>query len=234
MSFFITRSAQEVGIINPVVAVYTGLNGAADATVYDSRITDIMARLPLIKQEVLTKPEITGYRTLYANLGFPDIETAGERNLRLTEAKGFQRFGPLVDAYNIVSLNNVEGLGCHDVSHLPKDFTLTFKRALGDEKIFTSSTKSKKLTKGDLTYGVKDEIGTFTPFAQLGKEDRDNVRNRVNKDTQAMLLTAIGHNATSRDYNIKVCEDVFENLKLSSPDVQMTLRVGTFIEDHEA
>ena len=44
---------------------------------------------------------------------------------------------------------------------------------------------------------------------------------------------AIGNGSTSQEYNIKVCEDVLNNLKLSSPEAEMELRIGIFVEDHE-
>ncbi|MES2198538.1 MAG: hypothetical protein V4489_00005, partial [Chlamydiota bacterium] len=142
------------------------------------------------------------------------------------------RHGPLVDSYNMVALSNVEGLGCHDVSSFPKDFTLFFKRALGDEEIHVDIKKKKKITPGDLTYGVR-EGSLFTPLAWLGKQDKDNARYRLNEETTAMMLTAIGNAETSLDYNVKVCQDVYENIKLSSPDAKMELRIGQFIADSD-
>lgn len=232
MSFFVTKSAKDAGIINPVVAIYTGINGRADSKVYDAYVATAIARLPNIKEDAPRKPEFIGYRTLYETLGYPNIKTAGERLVDVTEKKGFGRFGPLVDSYNLVALNNAEGLGCHDVSDLPKDFDLVFKRALGIEKIHVKPDKTKKITPGDLTYGVNIG-GSYVPFAQLGKSDIDNASRRVGENTQAMLLTAIGNGATSQEYNIKVCEDVLNNLRLSSPEAEMELRVGVFVEDHE-
>lgn len=234
MRFLVTCSARDVGIVHPVVAIYRNINPKADASVYDEAIAALTSRIEEIREKKLTTPEVLGYRTLYTKLGYPGITTAGERLLNICSEKGFGRFGPLVDAYNLVALNNVEGLGCHDVSSLDRDATLIFRRATGGEKIFVGSNKKpSSIPQGDLTYGF-DLDGTFTPLAWLGKKDSDNAKYRLTEDSKAMLLTAIGNEATSQEYNETVCHDVFENLKKSCPDVEMELLVGEFIEEPSA
>ncbi|MBS0626990.1 MAG: hypothetical protein JSS09_02135 [Verrucomicrobia bacterium] len=229
MSFFITKAAREL-IPNPVVAIFRDVDPSASTAVYDASVADVERRISEIKSSALATAEFQGYRSLYAKLGYPGIETAGERLLRIVAEKGFGRFGPLVDSYNLIAVENGEGLGCHDVSDLPVDFPLLFKRASGDEKIFTSPTKEKKIKMGDLTYGFTHE-GTFKPLAWLGKEDRDSAKYQLRPSTNAVLFTAIGNEATSEEYNIGVCQRVFQNIKYSSPQARMEIRTAQTIEE---
>jgi DNA/RNA-binding domain of Phe-tRNA-synthetase-like protein len=232
-NFFVTRSARDAGIKHPVVAIFRNVNPGADAKVYDADIAKITSAdsIRAIKEYATTTAEVIGYRKLYERLGYPGLKTAGERILEGAEKK-FNRYGALVDAYNLVALRNVEGLGCHDISNLPKDMTLIFRRAHGDEKMTPSFKKKEEtLKKGDLTYGIYDAAGVFQPFAWLGKRDVDNSKYQLGDHTNAVLLTAIGHADTSREYNIRVCKDVFENILKSSPDATMELLVGQFIDD---
>lgn len=233
-NFFVTRSARDAGIKHPVVAIFRNVNPGADARVYDADIAKITTpdSINAIKEYATKTAEVIGYRKLYEELGYPGLKTAGERILEGAEKKGLTRYGPLVDAYNLVALRNVEGLGCHDISALPKDMTLIFRRAHGDERMTPSFKKKEEtLKEGDLTYGIHDAAGVFQPFAWLGKRDVDNSKYQLGVATSAMLLTAIGHADTSREYNIQVCKDVFNNILKSSPDATMELLVGQFIDD---
>ncbi|MBS0655996.1 MAG: hypothetical protein JSR46_09480, partial [Verrucomicrobia bacterium] len=91
-------------------------------------------------------------------------------------------------------------------------------------------TKEIKLRKGDFTYGVKQD-DQFDPFAWLGKEDVDNSKYQLKKETTTMLLTAIGHATTTQEHNVDICERVFKLIKMTCPDATMELCYPEFFDE---
>lgn len=234
MRFFVTQAAREVGIVHPVIALYK--NVRVDPTVnslYDPHVRDVMSKIKEIRNNVLPTPEVQGFRTIIQGLGYPKVDPAGERVLGGCERRGeLKRYGNLVDAYNIVALEYVAGLGVHDASRV-QDVDIIYRRSHGDEKMIPAfETGEKTVKKGDLCYGYHSE-GKFIPFAWIGKKDVDNSLFQLNDETTSFILTAIGNDKTSSEHNTEICERAFELLKVGCPDATMELLYPTFINNDE-
>lgn len=234
MRFLITSSASQIGVPNPVIAVFQGVK-KGDASVYDAIIAQTMEKIGHIKQEVLPRADVVGFRNLYEALGHRKVVPAGEKLLRRCEQKGFPRYGNLIDAYNIVALENVTPIGVHDAGCLlHPDATLLFRRAQGNEEMVPAfEEKSQTIPRGDLTYGTISAEKKFLPFAWLGKKDVDNREFQLKDETTTMLLTAIGNMATSEELNRRICLTAFDLLKMSCPDVTMELYTAEVIDDEK-
>lgn len=231
MRFIITESARIIGVPNPVVALFRNI-GKAEASVYDAKIKELEASLERIRQEVLPREDVQGFRELYQTLGHKKVVPAGERLLSSCEKRGFPRYGNLVDAYNIVALSDVTPIGVHDAASLiDREVTLLFRRAVGTETMVPSfHDKPYSIFRGDLTYGLF-ENGEYSPFAWLGKKDVDNSAYQLREDSTSMLFTAIGNAKTSEALNRRLCEDAFAMLRMSCPEATMELFTAEVVPD---
>lgn len=234
MRFFVTEAAREVGIVNPVIALYRNVFVAPEASkLYDPHVDEVMRKVKSIRENVLPTPEVQGFRTIIQGLGYPKVDPAGERILNGCERRNeFKRYGNLVDAYNIAALEYVAGLGVHDAGRV-QDVDIIYRRAHGDEKMVPAFEKGEKtVKKGDLCYGYHHE-GKFVPFAWIGKKDVDNSEFQLNNESTSFILTAIGNDKTSSEHNTQICKRAFELLKVGCPEATMELLYPTFISNDE-
>lgn len=231
MKFLVTNTAREIGIENPVVCLYRNVCVKKKATEYDPLVAHLMERIGEIRERMAPTKEVQGFHTLYASLG-SKVVPAGENLLKnCMQKKKFPRYNNLVDAYNIVALENVACLGVHDAEDFMKSGLLIFRRAHGNEEIIPSFKENKyTIPKGDLTYGISTEKG-FDPFAWLGQKDVDSGKYQLTDKTTNILLTAIGHAQTSQEHNSRLCHQTFEMLKMTCPDVSMEMILPEFIDD---
>lgn len=229
--FQVTESARESGIANPVVALFTNVSVKKLAPEYDEKISDLMNRLPEI-QELVSSDYVQGFRRLYQGIG-SEITPVGENLLKnCMERNKFPRYGNLVDAYNIVALENVTPIGVHDAKKLIENGTLIFRRAYGDEKIVPAFKKEQfTIPKGDFTYGIMSSNGTFDPFAWLGKQDTDSKPYQLTSKSKNFLFTAIGHQETTLEKNVSLCSEAFNYIKMSCPGAKMEVIMPEFIPD---
>jgi hypothetical protein len=161
-----------------------------------------------------------GYGRLLGALGYPNVEPAGRRLVRMAGERGLRSYGLLVDACNVVALRHVAGIGLHDVGNrLNGPTELAVARASGAERIVPAfRTSATGIPSGDLVYGIRDQNG-FEPLAWLGKRDVDSAFGQVTERTRAALVVVLGHDGLTVADTMGICEEVVKLVIRHQPDV---------------
>lgn len=225
MTFSLTSDAASLGIRYPAVCLIRNIktiNGAH--TAYDRPVENLMTRVKDEGAKWLEKDEVKGYRGIFINQGYPKQTPAGERMFKSFSEKGFKRINNIVDAYNIVSLEAVAGIGVHDAKgFLEGKSSLTIQRAADGFSIipsFDQKQRAVKVVKNDLVYGLKKE-NTFDVLAWLGKQDKDSDSHKVTDETKDLLVVVLGNEHTDETYNRNICTQIFNNIKLTCEEAEL-------------
>jgi DNA/RNA-binding domain of Phe-tRNA-synthetase-like protein len=162
-------------------------------------------------EAILSRPEVNGFKELFARMGYSKQTPAGHRLIESFRQRGFKSYNNIVDAYNIASAQFGSGLGMHDATEVTK--AIHVFRASGVEQIIPLfKSDSVKITKGDLVYSSGDRI-----LAWLGKRDLDSNAFKITDDTDSVLLIVLGNAATSENYNRSVCLKVLNLIQKTCP-----------------
>lgn len=226
MSFFLAQEAVSIGICHPAVCLIRNIKTINEPhPAYDLPINDLMARIKEEGSKWLEKEEVKGYKEIFIKQGYPKQIPAGERMFKSFSERGFKRINNLVDAYNLVSLEVVAGIGVHDASSLLQEKSvLTIQRAADNFTIipsFDKKQKAVKVIKNDLVYGLKSE-NTFDVLAWLGKQDKDSDAHKVTGETKDLLVVVLGNEFTTEEYNRNICTQIFNNIKLTCDDASLS------------
>ncbi|MBS0273917.1 MAG: hypothetical protein JSR55_05840 [Proteobacteria bacterium] len=216
MQVIISKDAQALGIGQPIVATISGLNIDSSSDNLISTGQSTVAALRATLRERLAEPEVRGFRELFAKMGYDDLEPAGERLARTFIEKGFKSINSAVDAYNIVSLRWISGIGMHDVGGESGDITV-YRSHGGEEIIPLFKDKPKPIKHGDLVYAING-----APLAWLGQKDVDSNAYRVTDTSTEVLLVVLGNRATSYDHNRSMAQECLELFKLANPAAQIS------------
>lgn len=223
----LSQSAFELGIQNPVVCLIQHVKmipGPNEAL--KDRIAALMERVKNEGELWLNKPEVKGFKVLFETMGYPKQIPAGERLLKSFSQRGFKQFDNIVDAYNLVSLEHVAGIGMHDAENLlSSDAPLVIRRAQQGLTIipsFDQKQRAVKVIPNDLVYGIESD-SRFDVMAWLGKQDKDSDLHKVTEKTTALVLVVLGNIHTSEAHNRKVCEDILINIQLTCPEATMEI-----------
>jgi DNA/RNA-binding domain of Phe-tRNA-synthetase-like protein len=212
MKLIISPEAREVGIVNPVAAIMTNLVVVSPSP--SQLIVEGEAALAVARENLDTyfsKPEVRGFRELFTALGYPHLEPAGERLVRMFSQRGLKSINSLVDAYNICALESVSGLGMHDVSGREGDICVY--RATGAETIVPiSKSKPEPVNPGDLVYACGADL-----MAWLGRRDVDADAFKVTLSTTSVAFIVLGNKHTSRDYNETIVSKCFGRIRSWAP-----------------
>jgi DNA/RNA-binding domain of Phe-tRNA-synthetase-like protein len=216
MKIIVSQSAKALGIVHPVIAIIRGISnkGATSSAILALAEKELKSSYEGW-QERGTEKEVSGFRELFAAMGYENLVPAGERLVQSFGAKGFKSYGPLIDAYNTIALRYCAGIGMHDAATVQGDIYID--RATGDEIIMPLfKSDSVKLKVGDLHY--RDDVGVI---AWLGKRDVDSDDRKVTESTQSVMMVVLGNKHTTSAHNIKIARDFFELLLLASPDAEL-------------
>lgn len=224
-SIQLARSATELGIINPVVCLFHHVEvQQAPYNTYDKEIKTLMEKVSSSSGSLLEQPQVQGFRQIFVNMGYEKVIPAGERLFKAVQEKGFKSIDSIVDAYNLVAIEAVAGLGMHDASrYLTASEPLTIWRSEGADKIIPlGKTKEEKVKRNDLVYGFRNRKNNEI-IAWLGQRDKDSATWRVTEKTTSLLFVVLGNANTTQEYNEAICTKTFELLKKSCPQVEMKL-----------
>lgn len=222
----LTSSAYKLGILNPVICAIRNVNGAVKTQPkeLEDAIAAVMKKAVTEKQGWLERKETQGFRNLFVKMGYPKLIPAGERLLAsFTGEKGWRDYGPIVNAYNIPALEYVSGIGMHDLDKCKGDLVIRRAQA-GLSMVPQFKNKPEKVTPNDLVYGCEEgkEEKKFEVMAWLGKKDLDSGSHCVTDTTKNLLMVVLGNEATSAEFNQKICELAFGHIKLTSPEAEMS------------
>jgi hypothetical protein len=167
--------------------------------------------------------EEDGYFHVLSALGYPDVEPAGRRLVRLAAERGLRSYGLLVDACNVVALRHAAGIGLHDLGgHVNQDRELAVFRARGGEKIVPAFRDSaKSIPAGDLVYGLRTGVGV-APLAWLGKRDTDSAAGQIRESTTSAVVVVLGHRNLTAAATAAMCAEVVDLVRRHRPDVRVT------------
>ena len=170
-----------------------------------------MRKLTHEPNTILARPEVLGFKDLFARMGYPGQVPAGQRLIDFFRQRGFKHYNNVVDAYNIVSALFGSGLGMHDASMIKSNVHVF--RASGTEQIIPLfKSNPVKALEGDLVYSCSDRL-----IAWLGKRDVDSDEFKIKDETSSLLLIALGNAATSEDYNRQACLKTVEFIRRTCP-----------------
>ncbi len=195
----IHESAAQLGIIHPVACIIQNVSVSSSPSTLDIEIAGLVQQLHTETEIILSRPEVHGFKELFARMGYPKQTPAGHRLIEGLQRRGFKSYNNIVDAYNITSALFGSGLGMHDAAAIIDDIHVF--RADGNERIIPLfKTDPVDVTKGDLVYSTGGRL-----VAWLGKRDVDSEEFKVQDNTTTLLLVALGNEATAEEYNKAVC-----------------------------
>jgi DNA/RNA-binding domain of Phe-tRNA-synthetase-like protein len=223
MLLYVENSATTLGVVNPVSAVISNVSVIQK---YDgdlrTRIEEEYCRIKEQADAIIASESASGFRALFAGMGYPELMPAGERLITSFLERGFKSINNLVDAYNIVSMKYCAGIGMHDADLVVSDVFV--RRAQGGEQIVPIfQSKNKSIKAGDLIY-----LAGAEPMAWLGKRDVDSDKFKVTDDTKRIFVIALGNKNTPRATNVEVVNEIFVNIKLSCPAAEVEF-VPTYV-----
>lgn len=207
-----------LGINHPVACIINDVSVRRESQELDREVVSLMSDLPARFQDLQGTQEYQGFSKLFADMGYHGQTPAGTRLIENFIRNGFKRINNVVDAYNIVSARYGCGLGLHDADKVfSKCRNVDIFRASGYDRIVPLFKNGPVLAKeGDLVYG--SSLDPRLLVAWLGKRDVDSDEYKVTSDTRSLLLVVIGNSQTSREFNLRICNEVFELLKRSCPE----------------
>ncbi|EAR09348.1 phenylalanine--tRNA ligase beta subunit-related protein [Reinekea blandensis] len=217
MKVSIAPDALLLGLQGCVAAHITGVQVAEDReSVYR---TAMEARLDQLRHQYdacVQQPEVSGYQTQLAQMGYPNTEPANLRLIRSCLERGVNPILNVVDAYNSVALNYGASFGVHDAAKLKG--TIEVCRAQEGRKIRPLfSKRDKKLAHGDLIYQHENQV-----LAAIGSRDCDADAFKITPDTTELFAMILGHEHTSVTHNRNIVNDFVSALRLTCPEVTLS------------
>lgn len=217
MKLHIRPAAYALGIHEPAAARFDGVRVIPEADTLASEAATLLQELAREEDAFFQRPEVRGYRTLFAKLGYAEQTPAGERLVHGFLKRGFRSFNNVIDAYNLVAARNVAGLGLHDADRVAGDIVVD--RADGTQRIQPLfKSKTRRIREGDLFYAATE---VESAMAWLGKRDVDSDRFKVRDDSTSLVLVVLGNASTTRAHNRRVCVEVFDLLRETVPNCSM-------------
>jgi DNA/RNA-binding domain of Phe-tRNA-synthetase-like protein len=161
----------------------------------DDELRKVRAWLRANPNWKLTDPILTGFRELHTAIGRSnrDNVAASENLLRLLEKRdSIPRINPVVDLYNLVSLQTRLALGAHDLNKLEGHARLVLTS--GNERFLPlGSDELKQIYPDEYAYSDDREI-----ICRL--ETRQVDKTKVTTDTTDVLYIIQGNQHTSEEY----------------------------------
>lgn len=165
---------------------------------------EIVAKLRQVESEIRQKytletllalPKINDWREAYRQFGFaPSAHRSSVEALlrRVVQGKELPSISPIVDLYNIVSMQNILPAGGDDVSKVAGSIRLTV--ADGSEKfIMLGSDKPEPIKKGEVVYRDSDEV------LCRSWNYRECEKTKITPDTHDVCLVLEGLEHTSHE-----------------------------------
>lgn len=214
-NIILNKSAEKLGIVNPVVARYRGIVLRKDVDSLQIEKKELIEYLELNSDKIKSSDIFRGFKILFESMGYKDQLTAGERLLNFFLQNGFKSINNVIDACNIISAKHGCGIGLHDSGKISEDIVI--KRAQDKLQILPIfKDKFKSITEGDLVYMSGNNV-----IAWLGKRDVDSELFKITEQTDELIFVALGNKYTSAEFNKSLCEEYFRLLKKENQCTEM-------------
>src|SRR5690242_5647178 len=101
ISVRIHNDAYQLGICHAAVCVIQNVKVLQGENTLEEDIARLMQQLTDSPEAILDRPEVRGFRELFAKMGYPKVVPAGERLIDSFRRRGFKKYNNLIDAYNV-------------------------------------------------------------------------------------------------------------------------------------
>lgn len=181
-----------------------------DNTVYSSSLNDyidvhVKRLLENNSSEELKENRIIqGFYDLHKKVGIPKRKNlpANENLLKnLLKKQEFHKINPLVDIYNLISMDTKLALGAHDLDKTEGNITLRLTQG-NENYIPLGSEEAKEVKKG--IYSYIDDANDIICFSEIRQVDKTKVTN----ESKDIFFIVQGNKETSSKY----VEDVAKEL----------------------
>ena len=181
-----------------------------DNTVYSSSLNDyidvhVKRLLKNNSLEVLKEDRIIqGFYELHKEVGIPKRKNlpASENLLKnLLKKQEFHKINPLVDLYNLISMDTKLALGAHDLDKTEGNITLRLTQ--GNENYIPLGSEEAKEVKADI-YSYIDDANDIICFSEIRQVDKT----KVTEESKDVFFIVQGNQATTDKY----VEDVAQEL----------------------
>lgn len=181
-----------------------------DNTVYSSSLNDyidvhVKRLLKNNSLEVLKEDRIIqGFYELHKEVGIPKRKNlpASENLLKnLLKKQEFHKINPLVDLYNLISMDTKLALGAHDLDKTEGNITLRLTQ--GNENYIPLGSEEAKEVKADI-YSYIDDANDIICYSEIRQVDKT----KVTEESKDVFFIVQGNQATTDKY----VEDVAQEL----------------------
>ena len=181
-----------------------------DNTVYSSSLNDyidvhVKRLLKNNSLEVLKEDRIIqGFYDLHKAVGIPKRKNlpASENLLKnLLKKQEFHKINPLVDLYNLISMDTKLALGAHDLDKTEGNISLRLTQ--GNENYIPLGSEEAKEVKADI-YSYIDDANDIICYSEIRQVDKT----KVTEESKDVFFILQGNQATTDKY----VEDVAQEL----------------------
>lgn len=203
--FKIQQEVLDLGVKIKGVRIH-GINN----TVYSSSLNDyidVHVKRLLENNTLDTLKEnriIQGFYDLHKEVGIPKRKNlpASENLLKnLLKKQEFHKINPLVDIYNLISMDTKLALGAHDLAKTEGNISL--KLTTGSENYMPLGSEEAKVVKAGI-YSYIDDANDIICFSEIRQVDKTKVTN----ESEDIFFIVQGNKVTSNKY----VEDVAKEL----------------------
>lgn len=159
--------------------------------------------------EVKEIDNIIGFNELHRQHGekSPKIKSAPETLIKLIKKRGaLTRISPLVDIYNLISIEYALALGAHDLDSIKGDIVLKFTSG-GERFIPIGAENSEIVFPGEYAY-----IDNSTNEILCRLESRQSDISKLTETSKRILFIIQGNGRSSTDYLLSAKKELFANL----------------------
>lgn len=153
--------------------------------------------------DIKKEPIIQGFYDLHTEVGLSRRKNApaSETLIKILEKKKeFHRINPVVDIYNIISMETLLSLGAHDIDKVNESVRL--RLTTGEETFLPlGSEEYKEVKPGVYSYIDGNDVICYLEVKQIN-------RTKITEDSEDIFFIIQGNKETSQSYVKKVAEEL--------------------------
>ena len=222
--FKIQQEVLDLGVKIKGVRIH-GINN----TVYSSSLNeyiDVHVKRLLENNTLDTLKEnqiIQGFYDLHKEVGIPKRKNlpASENLLKnLLKKQEFHKINPLVDIYNLISMDTKLALGAHDLAKTEGNISL--KLTTGNENYIPLGSEEAKVVKAGI-YSYIDDANDIICFSEIRQVDKTKVTN----ESEDIFFIVQGNKVTSNKYVEDVAKELNKDVKEIEELININFKVSS-------